>query len=40
MDDAQQQPQSEERRGESTLLKLQAEFHQLAFSVKPRNFGR
>ena len=28
MDDKQQQPQSEERRGESTLLKLHEEFHQ------------
>jgi hypothetical protein len=28
MDSEQQQPQSEERRGESTLLKLHEEFHQ------------
>ena len=40
MDDAQHQPQSEERRGESTRLKLQEELHQLAFPVKTRNFVR
>ena len=33
MDDAQHQPPSEEHRGESTLLKLQEEFHQLMSRV-------